>query len=331
MTSKAAEPSPTINGNTSDAINVPQEASLKEQGNAFFKTGNYLKAAAIYTQAIKADPSNATLYSNRSAAFLNLVKLTKALADAETTIKLNPSWEKGYFRKGCVLEAMERYDEAVAAFRDALQQNPQNTEVATKIKRLLLLARDKKRAQEREALRSNVNMAKTLESLKSELAKKLGFEETAEEFFTFITETMETAVKTWHADGHVDARVTFLVDTTKQHSDTASIVNVEKAFESPDTLNSCVAFLRQHAVQTSSKAACLVVPKRIISFPQVWKGQGSRKWRHSQGDGLFCQFESSAVRKLWFIPSSMEKGKTLCRDPEALDLDAHAVLPPLFR
>lgn len=93
------------------------------------------------------------LASNRAAAFLQLVKLSKALADAETTIKLNPQWEKvllfyfslknsfssqqtftfrkqnilvfiissfkrtflmhlqGYFRKGCILEAMEQYDD----------------------------------------------------------------------------------------------------------------------------------------------------------------------------------------------------------------------------
>lgn len=38
------------------------EVSLKDQGNEFFKAGNYLKAAAIYTQAIKKDPSNPTLY-----------------------------------------------------------------------------------------------------------------------------------------------------------------------------------------------------------------------------------------------------------------------------
>lgn len=36
--------------------------SLREQGNALFKQGNYLKAAAVYTQAIKADSSNAALY-----------------------------------------------------------------------------------------------------------------------------------------------------------------------------------------------------------------------------------------------------------------------------
>ncbi|KAI4317886.1 hypothetical protein L6164_025716 [Bauhinia variegata] len=36
--------------------------SLKDQGNEFFKAGKYLKAAALYTQAIKQDPSNPTLY-----------------------------------------------------------------------------------------------------------------------------------------------------------------------------------------------------------------------------------------------------------------------------
>lgn len=42
--------------------------SLKDQGNDFFKSGNYLKAAALYTQAIKQDPSNPTLY--RFSSFL---------------------------------------------------------------------------------------------------------------------------------------------------------------------------------------------------------------------------------------------------------------------
>ncbi|EOY05767.1 Tetratricopeptide repeat (TPR)-like superfamily protein isoform 3 [Theobroma cacao] len=146
-----------------------EEISLKDKGNEFFKAGNYLKAAALYTQAIKQDPSNPTLYSNRAAAFLNLVKLNKALTDAETTITLNPQWEKGYFRKGCILEAMERYDDALAAFQIALQYNPQSAEVSRKIKRLSQLAKDKKRAQEVQNLRSNVDMAKSLETLKSEM------------------------------------------------------------------------------------------------------------------------------------------------------------------
>ncbi|KAK3042199.1 hypothetical protein RJ639_001319, partial [Escallonia herrerae] len=305
-------------------------ASLKEQGNELFKAGNYLKAAALYTQAIKQDPSNPTLYSNRAAAFLQLVKLQKALTDADTTITLNPNWEKGYFRKGCVLEAMERYDDALAAFHIALQHNPQSSEVSKKIKRLSRLARDKKRAQEVENMRSNVDMVKHLDYVKTELVSKsllikfaAGISETygsgdySQEIFTFLVETMETAVKSWHENSNVDARVYFLLEKGKTDTDKyAPVVNIDKvAFESPHTHSNCFDFLRQYALDSLSRAACLVASKSIISYPQecvgsevftpmpkssfekgfvsdshlllVWKGQGSRKWRHGQNDGFF--------------------------------------------
>lgn len=306
--------------------------SLKDQGNSFFKAGNYLKAAAIYTQAIKQDPSNPTLYSNRAAAFLNLVKLSKALTDAETAITLNPTWEKGYFRKGCVLEAMERYDDAMAAFQIALQYNPQSSEVTKKIKRLSQLAKDKQRAEEVEIMRSNIDMAKHLDVLKSEMSEKYGAEDCWSDMFTFLVETMETAVKSWHETSKVDPRVHFLLDKDKTQTDKyAPIVNVDKAFESPHTHSSCIQFLRQYAEESFSHAACLVAPKSIISYPQVWKGQGSRKWKHGQSDGFFIQFESPNLQKMWFIPSSTEKGKVLCRDPVPLDVNAHELVPRLFK
>ncbi|XP_059632480.1 uncharacterized protein LOC132275102 [Cornus florida] len=308
------------------------EVSLKDQGNEFFKSGNYLKAAALYTQAIKKDPSNPTLYSNRAAAFLHLVKLNKALADAETTITLKPDWEKGYFRKGCVLEAMEQYDDALAAFERALQHNPQSSEVSKKIKRLSQLARDKKRAQEVENMRSNVDMTKHLDILISELSENYGAEECWKEIFSFLVETMEAAVKSWHETSKVDARVYFLLDKERTETDKyAPVVNIDKAFESPHTHSNCVSFLRQYVEDSFSGAACLVAPKSIISYPQVWKGQGSRKWKHGQNDGFFVQFESPSLRKLWFIPSSTEKGQTLCRDPVVLDITAHELLPRLLK
>ena len=36
--------------------------SLKEQGNAEYRGGHFLKAAALFTRAIKEDPGNAVLY-----------------------------------------------------------------------------------------------------------------------------------------------------------------------------------------------------------------------------------------------------------------------------
>lgn len=57
---------------TGNSGGVP-EPSLKDKGNEFFKAGNYLKAAALYTQAIKLDPSNHALYRYIPLFFLCLL------------------------------------------------------------------------------------------------------------------------------------------------------------------------------------------------------------------------------------------------------------------
>ncbi|CAK9881710.1 unnamed protein product [Sphagnum jensenii] len=49
--------------------------SLREQGNALFKEKNYLITAAVYTQAIKADPENAAVYSASTVSDKQLEKV----------------------------------------------------------------------------------------------------------------------------------------------------------------------------------------------------------------------------------------------------------------
>ncbi|MED6148353.1 hypothetical protein PIB30_052491 [Stylosanthes scabra] len=317
------------------------EMSLKDQGNEFFKSGKYLKAAALYTQAIKQDPSNPTLY--RLFTFDKRKQTLKSISLVGVSVKSLPGAshlhvlsmteiQTGYFRKGSILEAMKRYDDALAAFEIALQYNPQSQEVTKKIKRINQLMRESKRAQEVENMRSNVDMGKHLQALKPELSEKYGSEECWKDMFAFLVETMETAVKSWHETSKLDARVYFLLDKEKTQTDKyAPIVNIDKAFESPHTHGNCFSYLRQYAEESYAKAACLVTAKSSIAYPQVWKGQGSRKWKHAQNDGFFVQFETPSLRKLWFIPSSNEKGQTLCRDPDALDIGAHEILPRIFK
>merc|ERR1719261_106029 len=81
-------------------------AAFKEEGNGHFKGGEFLKAAAAYTKAIKAEPNNHVYYSNRSQAFLKLSKITKAIEDADKCISLAPDFVKGYHRKASALHAM---------------------------------------------------------------------------------------------------------------------------------------------------------------------------------------------------------------------------------
>lgn len=77
-----------------------------------------------YTHAIKLNPSDPILYSNRSLAFLKINQLYYAHEDAEKAIELNESWAKGYFRKAEVLFAAGQYDSALLAYAAALQRMP---------------------------------------------------------------------------------------------------------------------------------------------------------------------------------------------------------------
>ena len=61
----------------------------------------------------------APIYSNRSASFLKLNKVSQALADAEACVALRPDWEKAHFRKGVALEEKGDDAGAVAAFEAA--------------------------------------------------------------------------------------------------------------------------------------------------------------------------------------------------------------------
>lgn len=46
-------------------------------------------------------------------------------------------------------------------------------------------------------------------------------------------------------------------------------VRVAAAFDSPDTLQSATAFLREYGADTDAHAACAVVPRSCIAYPQV--------------------------------------------------------------
>lgn len=78
--------------------NMTDEQTLKDKGNAAFQSGDYDKAISLYTEGIEHDPTNAVLFSNRSAAYLKEGLLDKAMRDAEMCIELDPKWHKvGFF------------------------------------------------------------------------------------------------------------------------------------------------------------------------------------------------------------------------------------------
>uniref|UniRef100_A0A4W4DN67 Uncharacterized protein n=1 Tax=Electrophorus electricus TaxID=8005 RepID=A0A4W4DN67_ELEEL len=64
------------------------------QSNEACQLGDFHAAVRLYGEALRADPQNCILYSNRSAAHLKLGHYQTALDDAVKARLLNPKWPK---------------------------------------------------------------------------------------------------------------------------------------------------------------------------------------------------------------------------------------------
>eukprot|EP01084_Bolivina_argentea_P051910 95410_1 len=104
---------------------------LRTEGNTLFKEGNFAGAIEKYSDAIKRNPKDHRLYSNRATCFCKLMTWEAAMADCETAIKLDGTFVKAYIRKGKIHHCLKQYHKALDSYKKAEAIDPNIDDLIT--------------------------------------------------------------------------------------------------------------------------------------------------------------------------------------------------------
>jgi superkiller protein 3 len=111
--------------NKDDASALSGEAKQKmKDGTSAFESGDYEKAAALFEEANKLSPKNASVCFNLGLTYQALGKLDAAVAIFEEATKRKPDFAEAYNGWGSMLIELDQADKGITALQKALELQP---------------------------------------------------------------------------------------------------------------------------------------------------------------------------------------------------------------
>src|SRR5262245_3020340 len=102
--------------------------AYNSRGIAWRRKGNYDRAIADYTEAIRLDPKYVLAYNNRCFAWYLKKDYDRAIADCNEAIRLDPKHAQAYNNRGIVWHEKGDLDRAFADFNEAIRLDPKIAE-----------------------------------------------------------------------------------------------------------------------------------------------------------------------------------------------------------
>lgn len=110
-------------------LSKEKSEEAKALGNACFAEQKWIDAITHYTEAIKRDPTNHRIYSNRAACYTKLMDWSRAMEDVDKCLEIDPQFVKAYIRKGKIQHFLKQYHKALETYQKGLDLEPTSSEL----------------------------------------------------------------------------------------------------------------------------------------------------------------------------------------------------------
>src|SRR5215813_10791196 len=101
-------------------------STLMSQGHTDINNGDYDRAIAAFSDAMRLDPKNALAFANRGVAYERKGDMDRAIADFNEAIRLDPNYALAFFSRGIAYARKGDNDRAIADFNEAIRLDPKN-------------------------------------------------------------------------------------------------------------------------------------------------------------------------------------------------------------
>ncbi|KAM8810612.1 sperm-associated antigen 1 [Eudromia elegans] len=113
--------------------------TLKNEGNDFVKKGKYEEAVNKYTECMKLNTKECTIYTNRALCYLKLFKYEEAKQDCDHVLQIEDSNIKAFYRRALAHKGLQNYQASADDLNKVLRIDPNVLEAKKELQQITQL------------------------------------------------------------------------------------------------------------------------------------------------------------------------------------------------
>ncbi|XP_047402865.1 sperm-associated antigen 1 isoform X3 [Sciurus carolinensis] len=122
-----------------EAIEEKMFKALKEEGNEYVKDKNYKDAISKYSECLKINDKECTIYTNRALCYLKLCQFEEAKQDCDQALQIDGDNVKAYYRRALAHKGLKDYQKSLSDLNKVVLLDPNIVEAKMELEEVTRL------------------------------------------------------------------------------------------------------------------------------------------------------------------------------------------------